>query len=500
MPGRATNNSVSTLEEQSLLIAAMSASASGSTKSSASGTEEKKKARKVKSSTSSAKSAGQTTSSTVKEKGGKNGDIVVPVDRGEAEEGDNVSVQAAEAEVGQEQPGVPRGNGLVTLPDVMNFQIPFYGPQQPYFGNMAQYAGFGHPFGPQGLIPQVQPQEEDDWEGVHPVRQGAHQISDDEDDSDGISVLSGSTEPPKLAQPQLDFDSLKTGKLASLLKSQHNKVNEADRVSPEINDTLAKIINSYFVSTKAGDLEKLVKEYPRVKNINRLAVPKLDAELFSAIDQTSRTTDVALQALQKGVVAALSAMAPVASLMLERGETDDELDLLSQNLMDAIQLLAQVTNGLSVRRRELIKPSIQSTYAKALAKGPSGAPEWLFGGNLSEAAHKCEVAKKVAEKLVKRKGGQQTQSGPQQNRQAYRGQNQNKRYRQNGQVWNNQQQQFFQPKTFGYQAFPQSFQAPQNWYQQPYQQYRQKGPRQQNHQAYAGAAQQQDFRLRGPKK
>ena len=82
-----------------------------------------------------------------------------------------------------------------------------------------------------------------------------------------------------------------------------------------------------------------------------------------------------------------------------------------------------MSNGFSTRRRELLKPSMQNKYAKALLMRGNGFLEWLYGGNLSESAQKCELAQKVAE-VWKRKNSQHQQGhqGQRQQKQQRRGQ------------------------------------------------------------------------------
>ena len=47
-------------------------------------------------------------------------------------------------------------------------------------------------------------------------------------------------------------------------------------------------------------------------------------------------------------MAAISATGPVASLFLERGDSDPELDEVGDHLGDAINILALVSKGVSV--------------------------------------------------------------------------------------------------------------------------------------------------------
>ena len=370
-------------------------------------------------------------------------------------------------------------------------------PQQFYF---PQQLGFQQPFYPgYGFPPQNFGQEdEDSWE-VETVassqavaRQDVHELSDDDE-----SVGAG----PE--RPEIDLSKVKTGKLAALLKAQHDKVKDEDRVGPKVHAVLAATLNDLFEETKAvTEVEKLAKEYPRVENLEKQVVPRLDSEIFMAVDQATRTADVGLQALQKGVIAAISAMAPIGSLMLERGEDDTELDTLSSNMADGMKLVALTAGGLSQRRRDILRPKMDLTYAKALGKVSGGSPKWLFGGNLSEETRKCEAAKRLAEKIVKRKTPQSQGNGQ---GKGFQGQHQQKKFKQpNKQNWQSWQQFPTTPKVFSYQyQQPHAQQGQQQFHYQNFQNfqnqsYRQKGPKQQG--GAPGQPGGQDFQKRGAQK
>ena len=498
MPGgRSTNNSVSSLEEKDLPIEAMAEKTGSSVKVSTSSKEKKAKKPRASSTQTAAAAAAAALAPEQPVPGGSRDNVSIP-DQAVPESGDVVGDGGAQALPSLLQPQV------VPNPNPMGqegFPLPYFYPPQLY-GRSLGYSGLGQNF----VYPDYGPmdaqsvQSEDPWETRSGVstgggRQATHQMSDEEDEE--------ITEVQSVKAPKMDFTNLKSGRMAEILKQRHEKTHGGEKLGPQINETLAGTINDFYVETKVNiELEKLAKDYPRVENVPRLCVPKLDVELFPAVDQTTRQNDVALQNLQKGLVGAISAMAPVASLMVNRGDADSELEDLCGNMVDAMQMVALVDLGLTNRRRELIKPSMQQTYARALAKGPSGSPEWLYGGNLSQEAKKCEDAKRVAEKVMKRKNTQ----GPQQNASAAqskgvgRGQNKKFRFQQPG-----NKQQHYQPR--GYQGYSQVFPAPVPVYQQQYQQYpqqfqfqdyRQKSQRQNNQQAFA--PQQQDFQKRGPKK
>ena len=193
----------------------------------------------------------------------------------------------------------------------------------------------------------------------------------------------------------------------------------------------------------------------------------------------------------------------------QAGSWDDdaasELDELSQNMLDAMQLLALTSRGMENRRREALKPSMQHSYARVLGKPQEGDPQWLYGGNLSEATRKCEVAKRLTDKLIKRKGPQG--QGPQNKQGAQGGQNNQKRFKNAKQMRQNFQQQQMMPRMFGYQQFQPQMQQMNYQYQYPnqqqqgYQNFRPKGQRHQQPSAGQNmGGGNQDFQKRGAQK
>ena len=248
----------------------------------------------------------------------------------------------------------------------------------------------------------------------------------------------------------------KKGVCANILKENIAHVKEADKVSPKLPTELAFGVDKYLKDCVfTSDMEKLSKQYPRVENLEFLKVPRLDVEVYQVIEQKVRNNDQSLQTVQKSIVAAVSALSPLLELAFERADSDQELDESSRGLWDSIQLMAHALNGISARRRELIKPCLAPIYARVLTKGHETTPDWLYGGNLLETTKKCEAAKKLSEKLLKPKPQQQQQQ--QQKSAHFRGGKQVSRGRgqmrafnpyQSYRVPQNQQQQVPQPVVY----------------------------------------------------
>ena len=227
----------------------------------------------------------------------------------------------------------------------------------------------------------------------------AHSVSDCETKSDVIVVQPISQE--------LDQDSPQvksTGMLADFFKEQLTQVKESDKVAPKLDDELALVLNRILADAiYPTDMDKLSKSYPRIENVEYMKVPKLDTEIYEAIDQKVRNFDQSLQSIQKAIMAAVSAIAPTLRLVYTRQESDDELNGLGRQLGESVKLLGYAANNLSSKRRELIKPCLAPKYAKTLSKGNDSNPEWLFGGDLMTTTKRCEVSQKIGEKVLKRK-------------------------------------------------------------------------------------------------
>ena len=85
------------------------------------------------------------------------------------------------------------------------------------------------------------------------------------------------------------------------------------------------------------EMEKLAKDYPGISNGETMKLPRLDKEVFQAVDQKCKNLDWSLQAIQKGLLGAMAAFAPVLELAFARGSADKELAGLSRGVMDGLK-------------------------------------------------------------------------------------------------------------------------------------------------------------------
>ena len=156
-------------------------------------------------------------------------------------------------------------------------------------------------------------------------------------------------------------------------------------------ETVADMLEKFLdESVLVSEMEKLAKSYPRVEHVPSMKVPRLDQEVFQALDINVRQADQSWQAVQKSVLGAMAAFESVMELAFKRSKQHAELNALDKNLMDGLNLLGYVHDTLKNQRREAIRPSLSLVYAKALTKSREKSPDWLYGGNLNDTAKRLE--------------------------------------------------------------------------------------------------------------
>ena len=410
---RATNNSVSSLDEQSLLLAAVF--------------KEKEKAKDKKSKDKKKKAATATLASLEMEK-----------DSLSQLEEDEESLTWEQAKIQTEQ---------LANPDYVDVSV--YSEDQ-----QSQFSDFQH-------------------SAEHSMSEdsGSEIAQTEEPVTEPVVVHSKPVLPREMAVlPELTSQGIG----ADLLKDHLTKVKEADKVADKISEPVAAGVDKFLRdSWYTSEMEKLSKQYPRIQNVKGLKVPKLDMEVFQLVQQNVRNTDQSFQSIQKALVSGMSALSPVLDLAIQRGNKDDELDPLTKNLLQGMQLFSFAFNAISTRRKEVLKPCLAPAYARVLTKGHDTTPEWLFGGDLLTTTKKCEAAKRIGEKVLnlKRKQDQQPPREIQQNKRFKGPQSSGQGMLRAHNPQNPQNVRFVQPQSYQYQfPNPQQMQQMQFPQQMGYQQ------------------------------
>ena len=146
---------------------------------------------------------------------------------------------------------------------------------------------------------------------------------------------------------------------------------------PPLSDEIAVIVDKLIVKgLEDQEIKARMATYSKPGNSKNLTKMKVNPEIWSGLSTGARSRDVGLQALQSDLSAGMTAVARLADSL--KGQKEE-----LATAMDAMAILSHVHRGLSLKRREFLKPeaSEQGRQAFALSHPSDGL---LFGENLGQ--------------------------------------------------------------------------------------------------------------------
>ena len=132
---------------------------------------------------------------------------------------------------------------------------------------------------------------------------------------------------------------------------------------------LGAIANLYAYSKPKKVLNDLVRRYTGIKTIPEARVQPLNDEI-KFVEGRKLAEDGTMWAT-KGVVAALTAIAPTLKLILARGKTDTELDEQAGPMLDAVMVLVHTHSQLTSDRLVNVHKVINTPLGKEVIKRKS---------------------------------------------------------------------------------------------------------------------------------
>ena len=135
---------------------------------------------------------------------------------------------------------------------------------------------------------------------------------------------------------------------------------ETESFGPEVADVIAQRVND-ACSKKAMD-SKLKDLYEKCKtpaNCKYLCVPKVNLELRHDLSKESKSKELGLQELQKGIVKASQPIIQLFDPALKaRKDKSMDPNILLTLLPDSVTFLGHASFLTSLKRREFLKPDI----------------------------------------------------------------------------------------------------------------------------------------------
>ena len=116
-----------------------------------------------------------------------------------------------------------------------------------------------------------------------------------------------------------------------------------------------------------------------------------------------RTVDLAFQRVQETLIQGLSSLALLADQLAKNARSKTPLDTIAilHHVMDSLVLVAQANWSLNMKRRELIKPDLESPFTR-LCKPDIAPTTKLFGDELSKQLKEMTDVSRAGKQLQKK--------------------------------------------------------------------------------------------------
>ena len=168
-----------------------------------------------------------------------------------------------------------------------------------------------------------------------------------------------------------------------LLKEIEEEYNTADKTGPDINVHLANLINKRFAGKlKEAKLKEKLELYVRPGSCDTLKIPLVNHKLWGKLRQPVKSQDLRLANMQQTIVKATVAEA-TEKITKDKGNIDEKPKIIS-SLTDSLALLGHLTYELSLRRQDIMRPSINKEL-RALCNQQIPVTDFLFGDDVQSS-------------------------------------------------------------------------------------------------------------------
>ena len=164
-----------------------------------------------------------------------------------------------------------------------------------------------------------------------------------------------------------------------------------EKTSAPVDDDLAKIvmglINDKLPKMK---LDELTEKYSRPENCEFLVAPKTNKAVWNQLRESTKKADNGMQKCQKMFMSLMYAI--LQACKVASGAVRD-------NLVHALVLCLSGNRELNIRRRELLRPDLNTQYG-ALCNASTPITTELFGDDVSKEIDEVSKANRLGKKLA----------------------------------------------------------------------------------------------------
>ena len=186
--------------------------------------------------------------------------------------------------------------------------------------------------------------------------------------------------------------------VGDFLKTVQNDL-KSEETGPPIHEELAKIVTRLVRDGMLEErLQDKINKYPQPENCEGLTKVRVNQLIWDNLSSTIRSQDLKFQKVQTSIVKGMTALARVTDAILKRVNEINGGKVLAQEAIDSFSL-AHANTELNNRRKELIKPDLQTDY-KHLCSASTTVTAELFGDDLSKQVKDISEVNRVGRKVT----------------------------------------------------------------------------------------------------
>ncbi|XP_074608408.1 uncharacterized protein LOC141861082 [Acropora palmata] len=177
---------------------------------------------------------------------------------------------------------------------------------------------------------------------------------------------------------------------------------EIEQTGPDVNKNLANIINKrYTGKLTENKLKEKLELYARPGNCEKLKAPEFNHEIWGKLKTPQKTRDLRMANVRKTVIKATVAVAEVTNELLQKKSSAD----IIRKLTDSIALMGHATYELSLRRRDLMRPSINKEL-RSLCNQQIPVTDQLFVNDVQNSLKTIKECNKIANNCTQAQGSE----------------------------------------------------------------------------------------------
>ena len=186
-----------------------------------------------------------------------------------------------------------------------------------------------------------------------------------------------------------------------LLKEIDNDLDNKEKTSAKVADSMAEIINKRFTQgLNDNKLKERLDKYTRPENCTGLQVPRVNREIWRDLPTAVKQSDVKMTAIQRAITKATAALAQSTQEVLKAHKSKKFSDKeakakITDNNADAMALLGHASHELSIRRRQAIRPHLPK-HMRGLCGESVPITSQLFGDNLTASIKEIKELNKLS--------------------------------------------------------------------------------------------------------